>query len=74
MRNLQVLMSPLGHIWGNIGKLPKLGFPPVPESCKAEKPVICEPSVEKPPVFSPLTSGEAEGKRKYQLLREMSLA
>ena len=42
-----------------MGKFPRLGLPPVPESWSAEKPVIWEPSVEKPPVFSPFTSATA---------------
>ena len=57
--NLHVLMSSLEQIWGKIGKFPSEGFPPVPESWSAEKPVMLEPSVEKPPVFSPSTSATA---------------
>ena len=44
---------------GRMGKFPKLGKPPVPESWRAEKPVTLLPSVEKPPVFAPSTSATA---------------
>jgi len=57
--NLHVLMSSPEHNCGKMGKLPKLGFPPVPESCKAEKPVMLLSSVENPPVFAPSTSATA---------------
>lgn len=60
MRKRQLFTSPSsGHTCGNSGKLPRLGFPPVPESCTELKPVTLLPSVAKPPVFAPSTSATA---------------
>src|SRR5262245_25333593 len=65
MGNLQELISSLGQIWGKMGKFPREGLPPVPESWSAEKPVIRDPSVENPPVFSPSTSATAGRRSAY---------